>query len=269
MRTLLLLALLGCDSSGDGASRRSLAAAASAPAGGAPDSEADGAEGDDPRPVDGAVAPDMAWVADVAVPVGGDAAPAADVAVPPPPEDPCLASVVRVGDTEVFAYEASRPDATDLEAGEDEARACSVAGVVPWSGMTLAVASAACVASGFELCSGEDWFRACAGDDPDDERDFPYGDDYVARRCNDHISGGGALELRGVREMCRSPEGVYDLSGNLWELVSDLERRGASWKLGAATFRLDAARCHARFLVPPEFWAVDLGFRCCRDASGL
>ena len=208
----------------------------------------------DASPSDGAM-----HVTDGAIPPDARA-PATDAG----PPDPCLESVVRVGDVEVFAYEASRPDADGEGPGVDETRACSKGGVWPWSGMTRAEAAAACAASGFELCGGETWFRLCAGDDPADERDFPYGSAYVNARCNDHISGGGALEVTGARPMCRTRDGLYDMSGNLWELMAEGERRGASWKVGAVTFRLDAAKCHAHFDVPEGFYAVDLGFRCCR-----
>ncbi len=242
---------------------------------------ADGVVPNDAAPTDAVRTPDAAptdaiptdtaaadqSVHDVAVDPD-DGVPSPDAGVPPPdaapPDDPCLASVVRVGNVEVFAYEASRLDADADGPGVDDTRACSVAGVWPWSGMTLADATEACQASGFDVCSGDTWFELCAGDDPDDERDFPYGDAYVAARCNDHVSGGGALEVTGVRELCRTRDGLYDMSGNLWELVAEGERRGASWKVSAATFRLDAAKCHSHFVVPPNFWAVDLGFRCCR-----
>ncbi len=189
--------------------------------------------------------------------LSSDVAQTADAAV----GGPCLAGVVRVGEVEVFAYEASRPDADGENPGVDETRACSVPGAVPWTGMTLDVATAACAASGFAVCDAETWYRVCAGPE---ERDFPYGDAYVNARCNDHISGGGALEPTGSRPQCRTPEGIYDLSGNVWEFVAESERRGASWKVGAVTFRLDAAKCHATYVVPANFWGVDLGFRCCR-----
>ena len=267
------LLLLGCDDGGggtaqqgaDGAVGGDLGAGADGATGGDADGRVDGAA------TDGAVGDDTggdAPLPDGAVGADGathDAAPPADGAIADAaPPDPCLAAVVRVGEIEVFAYEASRLDATAEGAGEDATRACSVAGVVPWTGMALEAAQAACGASGFEVCDAATWFRVCGGDDPDGPRLFPYGDAYVNARCNDHISGGGALEVTGSRPMCRTPEGAYDMSGNVWELVVESERRGASWKVGAATFHLDAAQCDARFDVPPAFWAEDLGFRCCR-----
>lgn len=94
--------------------------------------------------VDGGGAADGATVPDLMA-RGADAAPA---------EDPCTNVVVTIGDLEIFAYEASRVDATSEQAGVDDGRACSRASVLPFGGVELAEASAACTASGFTLSAG-------------------------------------------------------------------------------------------------------------------
>jgi hypothetical protein len=72
----------------------------------------------------------------------------------------------------MYQYEASRPDATGISAGGDSARACSNAGALPWSNVTLAQAQAACQAikdpatgkvSIGRLCTAWEWQSACVG----------------------------------------------------------------------------------------------------------
>lgn len=183
---------------------------------------------------------------------------------PPAPVEvePCV-STVMVGDLEVFAYEASRVDATADSAGFDEsAGICSQPGVLPWTGVTWPDASRICMAHGFRLCTNEEWQSACSGL----ERlwGFPYSPGHQPAQCNDHVSGAGALEPTGARETCRTPEGAYDMSGNVWELTFDGAKRGASWKLNAVMFRIDAARCDMFYDVNEGFADDDVGFRCCR-----
>lgn len=193
---------------------------------------------------------------------GGDAGAAADGGPGGPVEvAPCV-ETVRVGALEVFAYEASRPDATDLEAGSDEARPCSRAGVLPWTNIAWPDASRVCLGAGFRLCSNAEWQRACQGESR--QWHFPYALHHQPARCNDHVSGSGMMEPTGTRAECRTPEGAYDMSGNAWELTADGARRGASWKINAVMFRVDAARCDTFYDVADGFADDDVGFRCCR-----
>jgi hypothetical protein len=63
----------------------------------------------------------------------------------------------------VFTYEASRPGATASSAGTADHRACSQAGVLPWTFVSYADAADACAASGARLCTGAEWGAACGG----------------------------------------------------------------------------------------------------------
>ncbi len=194
---------------------------------------------------------------------GADAALDPDGGMPGPVEvEPCVQTVT-IGDLEIFAYEASRVDATDVEPGFDEsAGLCSQPGVLPWTGLTWPDANRVCMAHGFRLCTNDEWQLACAGA----ERmwSFPYGPRHVDARCNEHVSGSEALEPSGARPGCRTPDGIYDMSGNVWELTMDGAKRGASFKLNAVMFRVDAARCDIFYDVNEGFADDDLGFRCCR-----
>lgn len=74
-----------------------------------------------------------------------------------------LSEWVDIGDgVEIFAYEASRPDATSLTAGaRNNAHVCSKADALPWTGLTQPEAEARCTAIGARLCTEFEWERAC------------------------------------------------------------------------------------------------------------
>ncbi len=272
MRTATVLALLlaGCGAADEGGAPVSDAAtndAASCRPGTAP--RPGGECGAEPRdeadagPCGPGTAPRPGGGCGEPPPPGMDAA-RPDQGVPPdaaPPSTDCLGGVVRVGPLEIFAYEASRPDADGAGAGADTSRACSRAGVLPWTNVTNAQARAACEASGFHLCSDAEWEGACMGG-----RGwiFPYGEAHGPGRCNDHVSGLSVLRPTGDFADCATPEGVHDLSGNVWELTADGSRRGASFRVNAATFRVDAARCDTYYFASEAYYDDDVGFRCCR-----
>lgn len=209
------------------------------------------------EPADGAAAD--AEAAGDAGAVAPDAAPPDADAAGDPPGD-CL-TLVRVGDLEVFAYEASRPDADAEQAGADGARACSRPGVLPWTTVTVPEARAACAASGFRLCTDADWQSACTGGRA---WAFPYGATHVPGTCNDHVSGASALRPTGDYPDCRTPEGAFDLSGNVWELTEEGSRRGASHRVNAVMFHVDSARCDITYTTIEGYADEDVGFRCCR-----
>lgn len=191
---------------------------------------------------------------------GGMVSPAVEL----PPEDDCVARVVRVGDLEVFAFEASRPDATADSAGVDESRACSQAGVLPWTEVTIEQGEAHCAAAGFHLCDDEEWQAACGG--PGRRWAFPYSQVHEPGVCNDHVSGTGELQPGGALEGCVSPDGIFDMSGNVWEMTASGSRRGASYRVNAVMFRTENASCDVPYFISDVFFADDLGFRCCRAA---
>ncbi|MEZ4403011.1 MAG: MopE-related protein [Kofleriaceae bacterium] len=66
------------------------------------------------------------------------------------------------GGREVMKWEASRPDAAGADPGSVETKACSKAGALPWTNITYGDARAACQAIGADLCTEQDWHRACA-----------------------------------------------------------------------------------------------------------
>ncbi len=162
---------------------------------------------------------------------------------------------------------------------DDGGRAVSVAGVAPgqvsWHG-----ARAACEAAGKRLCSAVEWRVACSGAEPIDDdstgsalddflegRLYPYSDHHRANWCYD----GGNREKSKPRTTgrmagCRSPEGVYDLAGNVAEWVGASAEQAAL--LGGHFYLGDKAHCGAIY----DVFGAGLsnpttGFRCCSDTA--
>lgn len=167
----------------------------------------------------------------------------------------------------VDRYEASRKDATWHDAGTDGSVARSAAGVLPWVlDGDRAVAAAACGAAGKRLCGAAEWEAACAGPEG---LAYPYGDLYRDDVCNGfeaHGPGAFRLEVTGAMERCVSGFGAFDMSGNLWELVTDADDllpRGGAYDStdGVSTHRCAFVRLGGR--------TDALGFRCCRAAEPL
>ena len=103
-------------------------------------------------------------------------------------------------------------------------------GVLPRTHVTWDEAVGICEKQGKRLCTTTEWTRACsgvpvAGVPP---RKYAYGNEYDARRCNTPRDDGGAgpgepapLAESGAFPFCASPEGVFDLNGNVSEWVAD------------------------------------------------
>jgi hypothetical protein len=95
-------------------------------------------------------------------------------------------ALVYISSTNVtmYAYEASRYDATATSAGFDSTRrGCTVPGKMPWTNVTMGEAEAACELLGpnWRLCTASDWQAACEGSG---KTIFPYGASYVKADCN-------------------------------------------------------------------------------------
>lgn len=167
-----------------------------------------------------------------------------------------------------------------VESGLDgEGKAVAVAGMAPPT-VSWRTATAACEAAGKRLCSVEEWLAACQGAAPVDDdgdgsllgdfleaRAYPYGDRYHDGFCFD--SGDrekqGPLPA-GARPACRTPEGAYDLAGNLLEWVGSSEADAVL--LGGAWYWKDKASCGAVYdTFGPDMANRTTGFRCCADTA--
>lgn len=139
----------------------------------------------------------------------------------------------------------------------------------PTANLDLPGALAACTARGLRVCAEDEWTRACEGLS---HRRWPYGDRYVPDRCRDEArarsSQQGEAAPSGSHPDCRTPEGVYDLSGNLWEWVLDAHGTGTlaggGWNISAGL-----NQCTARAPAQVTFRNAETGTRCCGGADEI
>ena len=195
----------------------------------------------------------------------------------------------------MFAYEATRYDATATDHGFDSTRRpCSVPGKQPWSNVTKEEAEAACEkigkqpSSGWRLCTVAEWFDACNGAA---NTVFPYGNNYVADACNgfDFTAPSPAATVpTGSDTMCVSNlsaatgDELYDMSGNVKEWVitgaastsgtGPYELRGGAYDIASfvdnsvtpAVTRAPGLQCDASTPAPSvPVRLPSVGFRCC------
>ena len=184
----------------------------------------------------------------------------------------------------IFAYEASRFDATATNHGFDSTRRpCAVPGKQPWANVTKEEAEAACekIGTGWRLCTAAEWQDACNGSG---NTTFPYGNTYNGSICNgwDYPTATGATTTAtGAATMCISDlsaaagDELYDMSGNVKEWVltttattGPYEMRGGAYDIASftvgATTTAPGLQCDAS--IPAPATAVRLpsvGFRCC------
>jgi formylglycine-generating enzyme required for sulfatase activity len=157
------------------------------------------------------------------------------------------------------------------------AKAISRAGAKPAVQVSQLQARAACALAGKRLCLRAEWTAACRGGDAG--RKYPYGSKYEPRRCHDRPlakrRGVVAPLATGSLKRCRTPAGVYDLSGNVWEWLADT--RGddaAAAELVGGGFGNDdrdgsllACRPSSPFAQPVTQQRPEIGFRCCAELA--
>ena len=114
---------------------------------------------------------------------------------------------------------------------------------------------------GGRLPTEPEWERAARGDEG---RRFPWGDEWVPAFA---AHRGGLRCTRPVKSIPenRSPHGLYDCAGNVWEWCADAygpglrSARGGSWNAHPPQLR-----CAARNAWPPDGRFSNLGFRVAR-----
>ncbi len=191
--------------------------------------------------------------------------------------------------TRIMRYEASRPDATASNAGNQSGLACANPNVLPWTNVTWAEARDACCAlnpsgtcsgggSGWRLCDDAEWVDACEGQGTSCQWGHTGCNSSQPTRCNgeeyDASPSAGdqdALFPTGspTFPMCYANWGstdVYDMSGNVKEWTNT--ERGSSdihSIRGGSYNNVEGGRtCQFDFTVGDENFAfVNTGFRCC------
>lgn len=223
-------------------------------------------------PAERAAVPPAPLPTDPAVPAGAHPAnpeppPAPDTRPPPegwpaPADTPgCPPGMARVatgaGGVCIHRFEAALQG--------DTVRAA--AGLVPTVGLTWIEARDACAAAGLHLCTSAEWEDACDGTPGPGGRPHPTEGD-PAEACNV-----GHVETRqyaaaGRSPGCATPEGVWDLEGNLWEWTdpgrTGPDGRPLTDKRGGAHYTGNLVPCGRASVGahPPDFTG-SIGFRCC------
>lgn len=219
------------------------------------------------------------------IPVAPSAGPARAAVVPPPtpkPTQPSVPSTVEGCPADMAAVASFCIDR--YEAPNEK-------GELPYALKTAYDGEAWCEARDKRLCTEDEWERACAGAEG---RLYPYGDTYRRDACNDDKTWievswktlarwpqDEALEEAarlyqadpsGEHAECVTPEGVYDLTGNVAEWVT---RRGPPPKPGydhvlkgcywAGCYHEPHPNCtFHNGAHPGTFRTYEAGFRCCK-----
>lgn len=180
-------------------------------------------------------------------------------------------------------FEASRGDATRVDAGVDGSKATSRAEVMPWQVVDNSEAQLACSRAGKDLCTEQQWQCACRGPQ---SHIYAYGDSYEPTTCNGidkhcfcegcadacpfpgcYSQCGAAfrLEATGTNAGCTNAYGVYDMNGNVWEHV----KGGDETRIRGGAFNcLDSQTLHRCDYVPGDWRPSARGFRCCWTPEG-
>ncbi len=125
--------------------------------------------------------------------------------------------------------------------------------------VTWEEAKAYCEWVGGRLPTQEEWERAARGVDG---RMYPWGNTFDMRKANTRESGLGGPTPVGLFIEGLSPEGLFDVAGNVWEWTSsDYNLKTKVLRGGAWSFAADSARVFASERSLPHNRSAAIGFR--------
>jgi sulfatase modifying factor 1 len=218
----------------------------------------------------------------------------------------CPGGMTRVGRYCIDKYEAhvveldengnERPHSPHQTVAGLIIRAKSAANVIPQAYISQKEAAAACANAGKRLCTGNEFVRACRGDDP--KNHYPYGGSTrVPGYCNEGKGSAvqrffganrrawtyenfndpklnqwsGGIAPTGSHPHCVSPHGVYDCVGNLHEWGADApDAKGHGRFRGGFYGDAEVNGPGALYVTSahePTYHDYSTGFRCCADAA--
>ncbi|MFN8443770.1 MAG: SUMF1/EgtB/PvdO family nonheme iron enzyme [Caldilineaceae bacterium] len=109
------------------------------------------------------------------------------------------------------------------------------------------------------LPSEAEWLAAAHAS----QQEYPWGNGFDLTRANTKESDLQQTTPVDMYQDGATAEGVYDLSGNVWEWSQDVDTDGWPWLKGGSWYdNGDSAKSSARLRDGPYFRNVDLGFRC-------
>jgi hypothetical protein len=193
----------------------------------------------------------------------------------------------RTFDKEKMAVELAKLPTRPLDFCVDRFEYPNVLGQNPMIVVTFHEAEALCKKSSKRLCNESEWTFACEGEE---SRPYPYGYTRDATACvvdrswrpfaegalSPRDSAGARAELdrlwqaepSGSRGACKSPFGVYDMTGNVDEWTHSVRSTGYASTLKGGYWGPVRARCRPATRAHNEdFVAYQQGFRCCADSN--
>lgn len=193
----------------------------------------------------------------------------------------------RTFDKDKIAEEVAKLPTRALDFCMDRFEYPNVLGENPVIVVTFHEAENHCKKASKRLCNENEWTFACEGEEA---RPYPYGWTRDATSCvvdrNWRPFAEGALSPRdgaqaraeldrlwqaepsGSRASCKSPFGVYDMTGNVDEWTRSARTTGFSSILKGGYWGPVRARCRPATRAHNEdFVAYQQGFRCCGDAD--
>lgn len=164
----------------------------------------------------------------------------------------------------------------------------NVAGQNPVIVVTFGEAEGMCKKDGKRLCSESEWTFACEGEET---RPYPYGFERDTTACvvdrswrpfsavalaqrssvraQEELDRLWQGEPSGSRNACKSPFGVYDMTGNVDEWTRNVRATGYASVMKGGYWGPVRARCRPATRAHDEsFVAYQQGFRCCAESDG-